>query len=106
MDEVKKVDTRDNLKVVTSNDFITAKGLSKLSLKARKLLCIAIAQCKKTDDSFYYFEVSPAELAKLYNINPNHVYETADAVSYTHLDVYKRQLQMMFRQNSCRHLSR
>ena len=46
MNNLKKIDTRDSIKTVTSNDFITAKGLEKLSLKARKMLYIAISQCK------------------------------------------------------------
>ena len=52
MNNLKKIDTRDSIKTVTSNDFITAKGLEKLSLKARKMLYIAISQCKKNDKAF------------------------------------------------------
>ena len=36
MDEIKNIDKRDNLRVTTSNAFISARGLSKLSLKAKK----------------------------------------------------------------------
>lgn len=36
MNEVRKVDIRDSVKTVTSNNFISAKGLETLSLKARK----------------------------------------------------------------------
>lgn len=53
MNEPKKIDKRENLKTVTSNNFITAKGLEKLSLKARKMLYIAISQCRKGDKDFF-----------------------------------------------------
>ena len=53
MNEVRKVDIRDSVKTVTSNNFISAKGLETLSLKARKMLYIAISQCRMTDETFF-----------------------------------------------------
>ena len=47
----KAIKTR-GVRIITSNTFITAKGLEELSLKARKLLYIAIAQCRMSDNKF------------------------------------------------------
>ena len=49
----RELNTKENIKTVTSNQFITACGLEGISLKARKLLYIAISQSKKTDTEFY-----------------------------------------------------
>lgn len=81
MDEVKNIDKRDNLRVTTSNAFISARGLSKLSLKAKKLLYIAITQCKKNDKEFYTHEISAKEFAALMDISPNSVYEESDRLT-------------------------
>ena len=81
MDEVKNIDKRDNLRVTTSNAFISARGLSKLSLKAKKLLYIAITQCKKNDKEFYTHEISAIEFAALMDISPNSVYEESDRLT-------------------------
>ena len=53
----REIDKRDSLRVVTSNSFITAKGLEKLSLKARKLLYVVTAQCKMNDEQFYEYSI-------------------------------------------------
>ena len=50
-------------RTVTSNQFITACGLEGISLKARKLLYIAISQSKKTDTEFYEYEIGVKEFA-------------------------------------------
>lgn len=81
MENCKKIDTRDNVRVVTSNNFITACGLQNISLKARKLLYIAVAQCKKSDNEFYEHEVSAIEFAKMMGISVSHVYEEADHIT-------------------------
>ncbi len=81
MNKIKKVDTRESVKTVTSNDFIIAKGLDKLSLKARKMLYIAISQCKQSDKDFYVYEISIKEFAKLMNIKPEAVYSEADKIT-------------------------
>lgn len=81
MNELKKIDKRDSLKTVTSNSFITAKGLEKLSLKARKMLYIAISQCRKNDKDFFTYEISVKDFAELMNITPEAVYTEADSIT-------------------------
>ena len=81
MNNLKKIDTRDSIKTVTSNDFNTAKGLEKLSLKARKMLYIAISQCKKNDKAFFTYEISIKKFAELMNITPEAVYTEADGIT-------------------------
>lgn len=78
--EVKKIDKRDDIHVVTANQLITADGLSGLSLNARKLFLLAIAQCKQTDTEFYEYETTPTELAEIWGINRSHIYEEAESV--------------------------
>lgn len=77
MEEAKTVDTKEAIKVVTDNKLITAKGLSNLSVKARKMLYLAMAQCRQTDEEFFVYEITPDELAGLFSIGRNHVYEAA-----------------------------
>lgn len=81
MNELKKIDTRESVKTVTSNSFITAKGLEKLSLKARKMLYIAISQCRQNDKDFYTYEISVKDFAELMNITPEAVYSEADKIT-------------------------
>ena len=81
MERPNKVDDRASLKTITSNSFITAKGLSSLSLKARKMLYIAISQCRKTDCQFYTFEISAVDFAKLMGITPQAVYQDAKVIA-------------------------
>lgn len=81
MNEPKKIDKRENLKTVTSNNFITAKGLEKLSLKARKMLYIAISQCRKGDKDFFSYSISVKDFAELMNIKPQAVYTEADRIT-------------------------
>jgi plasmid replication initiation protein len=66
---VKEADTRDCIRVVTSNDFLKIKGLSDLSLNALKLMYLAIAQCRKDDDVFYTCLIKEKDLAKLWGIS-------------------------------------
>lgn len=77
----KYVDTRKSVKVVTSNSFITARGLPDLTLKARKLLLIAIGQCQIKDTEFYEYSISIQEFAKLMDIDSSHVYQVADSIT-------------------------
>lgn len=81
MNELKKIDTRESVKTVTSNSFITAKGLEKLSLKARKMLYVAISQCRQNDKNFYTYEISVKDFAELMNITPEAVYSEADKIT-------------------------
>lgn len=81
MNELKKIDTRESLKAVTSNSFITAKGLEKLSLKARKMLYIAISQCRRNDKDFFSYEITVKEFAELMGIATESVYAEADKIT-------------------------
>lgn len=77
----REIDKRDSLRVVTSNSFITAKGLEKLSLKARKLLYVVTAQCKMNDEQFYEYSISPKEFADLMGIDKSNVYREAHKIT-------------------------
>ena len=78
MNEVKEIDKREKLRVVTSNGLIVAEDLAALSLNARKLLYIAIAQCKKSDTEFYTYSIAPKELAEMWGISRQQIYKTID----------------------------
>lgn len=79
--EVKKTDTRDNVRVVTSNYFITTDGLSDLSIKARKLLLLAIAQCKMCDNEFYCYQISIKDFAEFIGVDTTGLYRTIDKIT-------------------------
>lgn len=81
MPKTRQVDTRESIRTVTSNNFITALGLEKISLKARKLLYLAISQCKQTDKQFYEYRISALEFANLMEISASHVYEEAESIA-------------------------
>lgn len=81
MKKPKTVSTQKGIKTVTSNDFITAKGLERLSLKSRKMLYIAISQCRKNDKNFYTYEINVREFASLMNVTPEAVYSEADQIT-------------------------
>lgn len=77
----KSVDTRDCVKVVTKNNFITAIGHEKLSLKAKKLLYIAISQVRQNDKEFYEFCITPIEFADMMGIAVTHVYQEIESIT-------------------------
>lgn len=77
----KKVDHRESVKVVTSNSLITATGPNKLGLQARKLLYVAISQCRQTEHEFYGFELTAIEFAELMGVSTDAVYKEADRVT-------------------------
>lgn len=81
MPERKKVDARGSVRVVTSNNFLRAAGLEKTSLKARKLLYIAMSQSKKTDTGFFEYAISAQEFAKLMDTSVQNVYQDADTMT-------------------------
>lgn len=81
MENCKQIDTRKSIRTVTSNNFITASGLSSLSLKARKILYIAISQCKMNDEEFYSYEITVNDFAELMGIEKTHVYQEADKIT-------------------------
>lgn len=77
----KEVNTDASIRTVTSNDFITACGLDEVTLKARKLLYIAISQCKKNDKNFLEYKLNIKDFAHLMGIEVNNVYSVADALT-------------------------
>lgn len=77
----REVDKRESIRVVTANEFILAEGLAELSLNARKMLYLALAQCKKDDPEFYEYEISPTELAEIWGISRQRVYQQADEIT-------------------------
>lgn len=77
----KRVDTRSTVKVVTANDFITAKGLENLPLNSRKLLYLAISQCKKTDHEFFEYEMTVKEFASIMGIDESNIYKYAKDIT-------------------------
>lgn len=81
MDGVRKIDKREKLKVVTDNSVISAPDLTHLSLNARKLLYIAISQCKISDKEFYEYETTPTELAEMWGIDRSNVYQICDRIT-------------------------
>lgn len=79
--EIRELDTREIVRTVTSNDFITARGLDRLSLKGKKLLYIAIAQCRLTDKGFLTYEINTEQFAKLMNIKKSSVRHCTDEIT-------------------------
>lgn len=78
---IRKMDKRKSLKVVTDNDLITAQGLSDLSINARKLLYLTVAQCRQKDKEFYTYQISPNELASLFGVSKQRMYDVADEIT-------------------------
>ena len=74
----RELDTRDNIRVVTSSNFLKASGLEEVSLKARKLLYLAIAQCRQNDTGFYTYSIKATEFAAFMGISSSNVYAEAD----------------------------
>ncbi len=84
--EIKKksgrsIELGDDVKVVTSETFITDVQISYLSVNALKILYLAISQCRMNDDVFYEYEISLKELADKLNIARNHAYEEIDDIT-------------------------
>lgn len=77
----KELDKRKNLRVVTSNNFLRAAGLEGISLKARKLLYIAISQCRRADHEFYEYTISARDFASMMGVKAQGVYQTADTIT-------------------------
>lgn len=81
MGKRKEMDTRNSLRVVTSNEFIILEGLERLSLKARKLLYLTASQCTINDDEFYEYKISVIAFAAMMEIEPSNVYQEADKIA-------------------------
>lgn len=88
--ELREMDKRESLKVVSDNSLITAQGLADLSINARKLLYLTIAQCRKKDTDFYGYKITPTELAELFGITRQRVYEKADEITDELMDIQIR----------------
>ena len=80
MANTREIDKRESLRVVTDNRIIDAGDLSALSLNARKLLYVAISQCRKGDKAFYTYETTPTELAEMWGVNRQQVYKVAKKI--------------------------
>ena len=77
----KELNTIENVRTITSNQFVTACGLEGISLKARKLLYIAISQCQKSDAEFYEYSITIKEFAELMGVAPTNVYQEAKSIA-------------------------
>lgn len=77
----RELDTRDTIRVVTSNNFLRAAGLEKTTLKARKLLYVALSQCQMNDRNFFEYSISAVDFANLMGIDPSHVWGEADELT-------------------------
>lgn len=77
----KKVTTGEAIRTVTSNNFMTACGLDEITLKARKLLYIAISQCKKNDKEFFEYALTVQDFASLMDVDVSNVYKIADSIT-------------------------
>lgn len=81
MTQRRKINAHESVRVVTKNSFIQGRGMEKASLKATKLLYIAIAQCRQSDTEFYEYGLSVPEFASLMQIEPSNVYQEAEAIT-------------------------
>ncbi|HEX2959784.1 MAG TPA: replication initiation protein [Chitinispirillaceae bacterium] len=81
MVKLKEVKAQEGIRTVTSNNFLKATGLENTSLKARKLLYIAMSQCRIQDKGFYVYSIKVSDFAQLMEISPTHVYEEADSIT-------------------------
>lgn len=79
--KARSVDTRESVRVVTHNSYITCYGTDRLSLKARKLLYIAISQVKQDDKKFFEYRITPLEFSMIMGIDVSNVYDEADAIT-------------------------
>lgn len=77
----RKADTRSTVKVVTTNDFITANGLESIPLNSRKLLYLAISQCRKTDEEFFEYTITIRDFADLMGIKDTNLYQHAKEIT-------------------------
>ena len=84
------VDTRDSVRVVTSNGFITAYGADKLTLKARKLLYIALSQVKQDDKKFYEYRITPLEFSMIMGIDVSNIYAEVENITAELMPLYIR----------------
>lgn len=84
---VRKTDTRNNIKVVTVNDFLAARGLESMPLNSRKLLYLAISQCRKNDQKFFEYKITIKDFAELIGVNDTNIYQNAKKITGDALSV-------------------
>ena len=77
MSKKKEIEVKSSMKIVTDNRFIISKELSKMSLKARKLLYLTAAQCRQNDDEFYEYNISIKKFADIMGIDNSNIYKEA-----------------------------
>lgn len=77
----REINTKESIRVVTSNNFLRASGLENISLKARKLLYLAIAQCEKNDSEFFEYTITATDFAKFMDVDISNVYREADKIT-------------------------
>lgn len=80
-DMINKVDTRESVRIITSNRLITANGLGNLSLYARKLFLLAISQCRQSDKEFFEYQISASDFAELTKVRKDHICEMANKLT-------------------------
>ena len=74
----RKLDKRNSLKVVVQNSFIKARTSQGMDVNAQKILRLAIAQCKMTDNQLYEYTASGTEIAEIFNVSQQNVYQYID----------------------------
>lgn len=77
---IRKLDTRDCIRVVTSNEFLKIEGLCNLKLNSLKLLYLTISQVHMNDDKFYTCKITTSDLAKLWGISRQAVNKCYDDI--------------------------
>lgn len=77
----REINKNVNIRVVSINDFVTAPELSLLPLNSRKLLYLAISQCKKSDKEFFEYTISVKEFAEMMGIDESNVYREANNIT-------------------------
>lgn len=78
--DIKPLDTRKTVTVTTKNGLVTAERLATLSLKARKLLYVIIAQSTREHTGFYTYTTTDVELSKILGVNLQDLYRDMTGV--------------------------
>lgn len=80
--QVKKIDTRGTLRIVTKDNFIDSFSLPLMTIKAKKLAYLTIAQCRMSDEGFDTYEITSKQFAALLGIESDkHLIHELDLVS-------------------------
>lgn len=73
-------DTREYLKIITANGFVTAYGPQTMSTPAQDLLFIALAQIGQCDTTLYEYRISVPQFAKATGRQRDYIYDIADRI--------------------------